>query len=116
MTTNSVDIRAAYNQLVKTTIVDEFNEPVETALPEKEKLRDEAGKAVFVKFQSGDAHDQANRYNFGGDVRPPTNVLKRAMVQYDCTIEDAQRYLDLRDDGHSQYAAALMAGLTDPSE
>ena len=42
--------------------------------------------------------------------------LKRVMAQLDCTVEGAQRYLDLRDEGYSQYEAKLMAGLGDPPE
>jgi hypothetical protein len=38
-------------------------------------------------------------------------------AQYpDAADETIQRYCDLRDEGHSQYAALLMAGLADPPE
>jgi hypothetical protein len=38
-------------------------------------------------------------------------------AQYpNATDETIQRYCDLRDEGHSQYAAGLMAGLTDPPD
>lgn len=42
--------------------------------------------------------------------------LERVMKHYECSAEDAQRYLDLRDEGHSQYAASVMAGIADPHE
>lgn len=40
--------------------------------------------------------------------------IKNLMERYDCTSEDAVRFIDLREEGHSAYAAAVMAGLTDP--
>ena len=42
--------------------------------------------------------------------------LERVMVQLGCTADDAQRYLDLRDEGYSAYEAKLMAGLGDPPD
>ena len=42
--------------------------------------------------------------------------VERVMVQLGCTAEDAQRYLDLRDEGYSAHQALLMAGLGDPPE
>ena len=38
------------------------------------------------------------------------------MQAYGCTAEDAQRYLDLRDEGYTRHEALLMAGLIDPPE
>lgn len=73
-------------------------------------------KLVKVTFQSGgDVFDEENRFDLGGDITPPPSALKRVMVQYDCSIEDAQCYLDLREEGHSQYVAAVNAGLIDPA-
>lgn len=40
--------------------------------------------------------------------------IKNLMERYDCTSEDAVRFIDLREEGHSAYAAAVMAGLNDP--
>ena len=42
--------------------------------------------------------------------------IERVMDAFKCSREDAQRYLDLREEGHSQYEAALMAGLADPHD
>lgn len=42
--------------------------------------------------------------------------LQRTMLQYNCSAADAQRFIDLRDEGHSITQAALMAGLTDPAD
>ena len=51
---------------------------------------------------------------------PQTTVLltrqERIMAHYGCTAEDAQRFIDLREDGHSTYEASVMAGLADPHE
>lgn len=43
-------------------------------------------------------------------------TVENIMRQYDCDSETAQRYCDLRDEGHPQHAALLMAGLADPWE
>ena len=40
--------------------------------------------------------------------------VKRTMDKYGCSSEDAQRFLDLREEGYSIYQAKLMAGLCDP--
>lgn len=45
-------------------------------------------------------------------VRTVPNVMQH----FGCTAEEAQRYIDLRDEGHSSYASSLMAGLSDPEE
>ena len=45
-------------------------------------------------------------------IRTVENIMK----QYDCDSETAQRYCDLRDEGHPQYQALVMAGLRDPWE
>lgn len=42
--------------------------------------------------------------------------IERVIDQYSCTVEDARRYIELRDEGHSQYAASVMAGLADPHD
>lgn len=42
--------------------------------------------------------------------------MQRLMSQYQCSAADAQRFIDLRDEGHSITQAALMAGLTDPPD
>ena len=40
--------------------------------------------------------------------------IQRTMAQYKCSASDAQRFIDLRDDGYSITQAGLMAGLIDP--
>jgi hypothetical protein len=37
------------------------------------------------------------------------------MEMYKCDFETAERYCDLRDEGHSVYEAKLLSGLCDPS-
>ena len=43
-------------------------------------------------------------------------TVDNIMCRYGCSSESAQRYIDLREEGHYQHQALLMAGLTDPSE
>lgn len=38
----------------------------------------------------------------------------RIMSHYQCSAEDAQRFIDLRDEGYSTYQSAVMSGLRDP--
>ena len=45
-----------------------------------------------------------------------TRTVPNVMEVYGCTAADAQRFIDLRSEGYSTYQAALMAGLSDPSE
>lgn len=40
--------------------------------------------------------------------------VERVAVQLACTVDEAQRYLDLRDEGYSSYEAKILAGLADP--
>lgn len=40
--------------------------------------------------------------------------IKSIMERYDCSNEDAVRFIDLREEGHTTYEAAVMAGLRDP--
>ena len=42
--------------------------------------------------------------------------VERTAVQLACTADEAQLYLDLRDEGYSSYQAKIMAGLADPPE
>jgi len=42
--------------------------------------------------------------------------MQRLMSQYQCSSADAQRFIDLRDEGYSITQAALMAGLSDPAD
>jgi hypothetical protein len=42
--------------------------------------------------------------------------IARLMEHYRCSREDVRRYLDLREEGYSQYQAAVMAGISDPQE
>lgn len=45
-------------------------------------------------------------------IRNVPNIMK----YYGCSSETAQRYIDLREEGHPQHQALLMAGLADPYE
>lgn len=45
-----------------------------------------------------------------------TERLQRIMETYECDLETAQRYLDLRDEGYNYVQAQLMAGIGDPPE
>lgn len=40
--------------------------------------------------------------------------VQRVMDRYGCDQEDAVKYLDLREEGYSQYQATVMAGIHDP--
>ncbi len=40
--------------------------------------------------------------------------IKRICETYGCTQEDACRFIDLREEGHGVYQAAVMAGISDP--
>jgi hypothetical protein len=42
--------------------------------------------------------------------------VQSVMLRFRCDSESAWRYLDLREEGYSQYQASVMAGLADPSE
>jgi hypothetical protein len=44
------------------------------------------------------------------------NRIERVMVQLGCTTDEAQAYLELRDEGYSAYDAKVMVGLADPPE
>jgi hypothetical protein len=45
-------------------------------------------------------------------IRTVPNVMRH----FGCSAEDAQRFIDLREEGYGTYSAALMAGLSDPQE
>lgn len=40
--------------------------------------------------------------------------VRSVASKFNCTPEDAQRYLNLLDEGFSRYQAKIMAGLSDP--
>lgn len=40
--------------------------------------------------------------------------LLALMERYECTLEDAYRFLEYREEGYSAYVSAVMAGLIDP--
>ena len=40
--------------------------------------------------------------------------IKRLQDLYGCTVEDAQNYLDLIEEGYSSTQALLLSGLSDP--
>lgn len=39
---------------------------------------------------------------------------ERVMLLLGCDEADAQRYIELRDEGYSQHTAAVLAGISDP--
>jgi hypothetical protein len=41
-------------------------------------------------------------------------MAEQIAEKYGCSIERAQYYLDLKEEGYSTYQAKLMAGLIDP--
>lgn len=43
-------------------------------------------------------------------------TLPNVMKHFGCSAQDAQEYIDLREEGYSTLQAALMAGLSDPPE
>lgn len=43
-------------------------------------------------------------------------TVPNVMEHFGCSAEDAQRYIDLRDEGYSVDRAKLMAGLSDPPD
>lgn len=46
---------------------------------------------------------------------PEGSRVQRIQHHYQSSIEDAQHYLDLVDEGYNRYQASIMAGLVDPS-
>lgn len=42
--------------------------------------------------------------------------LQRVTQHFRCGEENAQRFIDLRDEGYSSYVASVMAGLADPHD
>lgn len=47
---------------------------------------------------------------------PSKEAIDHTMASYNCTWEDAYTYLLLRYEGYSPYQAAIMSGISDPSE
>jgi hypothetical protein len=45
-------------------------------------------------------------------IRTVPNVMRH----FGCSADDAQRYMDLREEGYGPEQAAVMAGLADPYE
>lgn len=45
-------------------------------------------------------------------IRTPRSIMR----VYECDYDTAERYCDLRDEGHSVFQARIMAGLADPPE
>lgn len=45
-------------------------------------------------------------------IRNVPNVMRH----FGCSADDAQRYIDLREEGYGNYEARLMAGLSDPPD
>lgn len=43
-------------------------------------------------------------------------TIPNVMRQYGCTAADAQRFIDLREEGYGTHQAALLAGLSDPPD
>lgn len=40
--------------------------------------------------------------------------IRSVASKFNCTLEEAQYYLDLLDEGYSRYQAKIMAGFCDP--
>ena len=40
--------------------------------------------------------------------------IRSVASKFNCTLEDAQNYLDLLDEGYTRYQAKIMAGIADP--
>ena len=40
--------------------------------------------------------------------------IRSVAYTFNCTLEDAQNYLELLDEGYTRYEAKIMAGLADP--
>jgi len=45
-------------------------------------------------------------------IRTVPNVMRH----FGCSADDAQRYIDLRDEGYPAHQASVMTGLSDPPE
>ncbi len=45
-----------------------------------------------------------------------TRTAENIAEHYGCSLDSAQQYIDLREEGYSQYQAALMAGIADPHD
>lgn len=43
-------------------------------------------------------------------------TVENIMEHFECDEETAQRYIDLRDEGHQRYQAMVLSGLCDPDE
>ena len=52
--------------------------------------------------------------NYISDVQ--SQRIRSVASKFNCTLEDAQNYLDLLDEGYTRYEAKLMAGLADPDD
>lgn len=40
--------------------------------------------------------------------------IERVMIQFGCDEADAQRYIELREEGYNPFQAEVIAGLSDP--
>lgn len=50
--------------------------------------------------------------NYISDVQ--SQRIRSVASAFNCTLEDAQNYLDLLDEGYTRYQAKIMAGIADP--
>lgn len=50
--------------------------------------------------------------NYISDVQ--SQRIRSVASKFNCTLEDAQNYLDLLEEGYTRYEAKIMAGLADP--
>jgi hypothetical protein len=55
-------------------------------------------------------------HTFNGDIYFPPEKIQRVREFYKCSEEDAVTYLLLKEEGYSTKQAALMAGISDPSD
>jgi hypothetical protein len=54
--------------------------------------------------------------SFNEDIYFPPEKIQRVQELFECSEVDAITYLILKDEGYSTKQAALMAGISDPSD
>lgn len=72
------------------------------------KQCDECG----IKFPK-ERHNACTNGNCSSFANNRIRVVN-ARIYYDCTLEDALRFIELREEGYSVYQSAVLAGLSDP--
>lgn len=54
----------------------------------------------------------SSNFHYISDVE--SQRIRSIASRFDCTLAEAQYYLDLLDEGYSRYQAKIMAGFSDP--